>query len=130
MLQPPPAPQPAVIAPAPAAVAVQLLTIKAPKGVMFLARDHGRADAVAALVRAFAPSRTVVLYPASDALPGEAAGASAANIGARVSALHRLHQCDATAAPIVIMPVAATLERVAPADAFAAEPPHLTIGQP
>ncbi|MBM3927009.1 MAG: DEAD/DEAH box helicase [Sphingomonadales bacterium] len=97
---------------------------------MFVARDHGRADAVATLVRAFAPSRTVILYPASDALPGETAGASAANIGARVSALHRLHQCSATAAPIVIMPVAATLERVAPADAFAAEPPHLTISQP
>ncbi|KQN20658.1 DEAD/DEAH box helicase [Sphingomonas sp. Leaf33] len=116
--------------PAPAAVAIQLIAAKAPNGVVFVARDHGRAEAIAAIVRTLAPGRLVVLYPASDALPGEATGASAANIGARVSALHALQTRTAKAAPILIAPVAATLERIAPPDAFVAAPPLLRVGDP
>ncbi len=128
MLQPPPPPTPTIAPPTPAAVAIQVIAAKAPAGLVLIARDHGRADMVATIVRALAPERMVVHYPASDALPGEAAGASAANIGARVSALHALHIRGKTA-PILIIPVAATLERIAPPKAFAAEPPLLTIGQ-
>lgn len=127
MLQPPPTPAPTIAPPAPAATAIQLIAAKSPAGVIFVARDHGRADAIAAVLRAFAPDRTVVLYPASDTLPGEA-GASAENIGARVSALHALHGRGKTG-PILIVPVGATLDRIAAPDAFTAEPPHLTIGQ-
>ncbi|MFD1789799.1 helicase-related protein [Sphingomonas floccifaciens] len=129
MLQPPPSSASTTIVPPAAAVAIQLIEADAPKGIVFVARDHSRADAVAALVRAFAPDRLLVHYPASDALPGEAAGASAANIGLRVSALHALHIRDVAAGAILILPVAATLERVASAEAFDAEPPLLTIGQ-
>lgn len=129
MLQPPPAP-PATLAPAPAAaVAIQLVATKATKGVIFIARDHGRAEAIATLARALSPARLIVHYPGSDALPGEAAGASAANIGARVSALHALQVRTAKDAPILILPVAATLDRIAPPDAFEAEPPILALGQ-
>ena len=111
----------------PSAVAVQLVEANAPGGLIHVARDHAQADAVAALVRALASDRLVVSYPASDALPGTGAGASAANIGQRVSALRAVNERGDRPA-IVILPVAATIERVAPADAYRLAPPRITRG--
>jgi len=121
------APHTADAAPAPAAIAAALVEADAPAGLIYIARDHAGADAVTALVRAFAPDRLVVHYPASDALPGVGNDASAANIGARVSALHTL-QAREVADAILILPVSATLDRVADAESYCIAPPRITVG--
>ena len=58
--------------------------------VVYLADDDQQAHALAGALRAMLPDRLVIFVPSSDALPGDVAPASPANVGARVAALHAL----------------------------------------
>ncbi|WP_267387406.1 helicase-related protein [Sphingomonas sp. GC_Shp_3] len=99
--------------------------------VLFAAADDARADAVFHALAAMTPP-TVVLFPASDALPGEEAAASPANVGQRVAALRRLRlaQAEADRAPIACVTTGEALARAyATPEAFAASPPHVAVGE-
>ena len=74
----------------PAPLAARLSEALATRDLLFIAADEGRASAAAAILQAFAPQARVAYLPASDALPGEDAPASPANIGARTAALRAL----------------------------------------
>lgn len=114
---------------APAAVAVRLIEAENDSGILYVAISHARASAVAALARAFAPTRLILHYPATDALPGPGGRPSPANAGERVAALTALRGRAKGDRPILILPVAATLDRVAPPDIFSTAPPHVSPGQ-
>ncbi|MCE7798718.1 DEAD/DEAH box helicase [Sphingobium sufflavum] len=58
--------------------------------VAFLCDDDQQAESLAAALAAMAPDNAVIFLPSSDALPGDRAPASPANIGRRVAALRRL----------------------------------------
>lgn len=63
--------------------------------LLYLADDDRQAEALARAVRALAPEKTIIFIPSSDALPGEEAPASPANIGQRVAALRALRKAVA-----------------------------------
>ena len=112
------------------AVAALLAEALADGDVLFAAADDARADAVFHALAAMTPA-TVVLFPASDALPGEEAAASPANVGQRVAALRRvrLAQAEPDRAPIACVTTGEALARAyATPDAFAASPPHVAVG--
>ncbi|MET0364753.1 MAG: DEAD/DEAH box helicase, partial [Sphingobium sp.] len=58
--------------------------------VGFLCDDDQQAESLVAALAAMAPDKAVIFIPSSDALPGDRAPASPANIGRRVAALRRL----------------------------------------
>ncbi|UZK70482.1 helicase-related protein [Sphingomonas sp. S1-29] len=96
-------------------------------------RDEHRAQAIARLAAAFSPEAVVIHVPASDALPGDAAPPSAANVGLRVAALRRLRQATTAKdkAPILLVVSAeASAVRYAEPAAFNAAPPVLSVGDP
>ena len=99
--------------------------------IMFAAADEQRAEAIAAALAAFAPERTVVHVPSSDALPGDAAPPSPANVGRRVASLRRLRTALAVAdrAPAALVTTAeATAIRYAVPAAFDTAPPRFAVG--
>lgn len=103
------------------------------EGMLFVGDDDQQAEAVAAALRALRPDATVVHLPASDALPGDVAPASPANVGARVSALRTLHlaQGGEGSSPLFcLMSGEAAARLYAPSDAFGAAPPSLRVGDP
>jgi len=98
--------------------------------VLFAAGDDARAGAVSRALEAMTPA-TVVFCPASDALPGEEAAASPANVGQRVAALRklRLTQAEHDRPKLACITTGEALARAYPApEAFAAEPPHVAVG--
>lgn len=109
----------------PAEIAAHLVAA-APDGAFVMMRDPARAEAVARLLRAFDPAAVVAQMPASDALPG--ADASAANVGARVGALHMLHDVTDRRA-YLIASAEATVAPVAPPAAYAPTPPRFSVGE-
>ncbi len=95
--------------------------------VLYIASNEPRAEALAAALAIAAPDALVVQMPSSDALPGDSAPASAANIGRRVAALRALRgRGDARAALIVTAEAAAQLYP-RPA-AFEMAPPEIKLG--
>ena len=97
--------------------------------VLFVAADEQRAAAMALLAAAFAPDRVVAHVPASDALPGDAAPASPANVGQRVAALRRVRAALADGSAVVLVTTAeATAARYPPPAAFDTAPPGLAVG--
>jgi transcription-repair coupling factor (superfamily II helicase) len=58
--------------------------------IMFAAADEARAIAISRALAALSPAAEVVFCPGSDALPGDEAPASPANVGQRVAALRRV----------------------------------------
>lgn len=126
MLQPP-APA-ALIDDAPGLLAARL-ALDADKGGLILLDSEERAAALAPLLRAFAPDACVVHYPANDALRGAGGAASAANIGARISALRQLATRGDRHAFLIAGPEA-TLERLLPPSAYAPAPPRIAPGDP
>nr|WP_239017897.1 helicase-related protein [Sphingomonas aracearum] len=99
---------------------------------MFAASGEPRAMAVAGALAAMAPGAEVVFCPGSDALPGDEAPASPANIGLRVAALRRLRLAQAAKErrPIAFVVTGEALGRLYPAPAaFDAAPPRVAAGE-
>ena len=73
--------------------------------VLYLCDDDTEAESLAAIVSALLPDAAVVHLPASDALPGDDAPPSPANVGHRVTALRRLRQlsCDGGHGDLVVV---------------------------
>ena len=130
------APAPDMAELTPGAVAAQLADALDKGDVMFAAAGEARAIAVARALAAMAPGAEVVFCPGSDALPGDEAPASPANVGLRVAALRRLRLAQdhaRTAAkpgrPIACIVTGEALARRYPApDAFDAAPPRIEAG--
>ncbi|TKD50118.1 helicase-related protein [Sphingomonas baiyangensis] len=98
--------------------------------VLAILRDEIDAAEVAALVAAMVPEAIVLLCPGSDALPGDAAPASPANIGQRVAALHRLSclRAEGDARRIALISTGEAAARAyPPPDAYRAVPPSIAV---
>lgn len=114
-------------------LAVPLADALANEDVMFVASDKQRAEPVAAALRSAAPEAIVIHCPSSDAIPGDSAPATPANVGRRFAALRRLRQAtenaDRSRIALVTTAEAAACAFPPPA-AFDAAPPALTVGDP
>lgn len=99
--------------------------------VLYLADDEQMAEATADALRALAPDNPVIFLPSSDALPGDTAPASPANVGHRVaalSALRRLGQEPERLPLATIMSGEAAARRYADPASFEVAPPSLNVG--
>ena len=117
-----------VAATAPIAVAIAEATSRG--SLIYVAADDQRATEIAAIVTALAPDALVVHLPSSDALPGDDAPASPANVGRRVAALRRLRAGseDKTSPILLVTTAEATAVRYPPPAMFDAAPPRLAVG--
>ncbi len=101
--------------------------------IILAATDETRAMAVTRILTAIAPDATILFCPGSDALPGDDAPASPANVGQRVSALHALRAASAAKkrGRIALVTSGEALARALPSPAtFDAEPPCVAQGEP
>ncbi len=116
-----------------AAMLVEALQQSDSKRVFFAAGDEPRARNIAAMLQGMCGDSALVLFvPSSDALPGDDAPASPANVGQRVSSLGRLHHSLAakTVPPIVLVTTGEALGRqYAAPGAYAAKPPAVAAEQ-
>ena len=98
--------------------------------LVYISSDDRRATEIAAIVAALSPDALVVHLPSSDALPGDDAPASPANVGLRLAALRRLRAgVEARHAPILLVTTAeATAVRYPAPAMFDAVPPRLAPG--
>lgn len=97
--------------------------------VTFIASDEQRAEAVALALSCGTTGKQVVHCPSSDALPGDTAPASPANVGRRVAALRRLRRHAGEGAGVALVTTAEAAACAYPApDAFDAAPPALRVG--
>jgi transcription-repair coupling factor (superfamily II helicase) len=99
--------------------------------LLYLADDEQAAEAAAAALYALAPENPVIFVPSSDALPGDTAPASPANIGRRVaalSALRRIGPDPQRSALAAIMSGEAAARRYADPASFDVAPPSLHVG--
>ncbi len=116
----------------PAIVAADIVATNAARCILVV-EDDQRADLIARLAGAFAPDTMVVHLVASDALPGDDAPASAANIGQRVAALRRLRIAATAPSPapiLLVLSAEASAVRYAAPSAFDEAPPLLKVGEP
>ncbi|TVV70232.1 TRCF domain-containing protein [Sphingomonas solaris] len=114
-----------------AEIAAALAGALADGDVLYAAVDDTVAAAVARSLAAAVPGATVVTCPGSDALPGDDAPASPANVGQRVSALRRLRLALARKdrGPVAFVTTGEALGRAYPPPvAFEATPPCATKG--
>lgn len=99
--------------------------------VLYLADDEQAAEATADALRALAPDHPVIFLPSSDALPGDTAPASPANVGHRVAALSALRRTvqNPERLPLAtIMSGEAAARRYADPTSFDVAPPSLDVG--
>ncbi|KQT35435.1 DEAD/DEAH box helicase [Sphingomonas sp. Leaf412] len=111
--------------------AAALAPLLADGDVIVAAADEARAAALGRALAAAVPGAQVVICPGSDALPGDAAPSSPANVGQRVSALRTLRRLAARAdrATVALVTTGEALARAYPPPAdFDAEPPTVAIG--
>jgi len=120
--------KPSAVAPLAAAIVERL----SDGNLVYVAADDQRATEIATIAAALAPDALVVHVPSSDALPGDDAPASPANVGRRVAALRRLRAgSEGKAAPILVVTTAeATAVRYPPPPMFDVAPPRLQVGDP
>ncbi|WP_342249986.1 hypothetical protein [Sphingomonas sp. OTU376] len=98
--------------------------------IVFVASNEQRAEAVWRALAAAAPDATVLHSPSSDALPGGAAPASPANIGRRVTALHRARLATTSGKRVALVTTAEGAARLFPPPAaFDVVPPVLAPGE-
>ena len=120
-------------APVPApVVAAMIATAEAARAIV-VAEDDRRAETIARLIAAFAPEATVVHLPASDALPGDEAPPTAANVGQRVEALRRLRLATTVEAAdrvVLVLSAEASAVRYPAPSAFDEAPPGIRVGDP
>ncbi len=96
--------------------------------IVYVAADEPRAEAFGLALATAAPESLVVRCPSSDALPGDSAPATAANVGRRVAALQALYtRGERRTALITAAEAAARL--YAPSDNYADVPPDFAVGQ-
>jgi len=96
--------------------------------LLFVARDDARAAGIAAVLAGLMPDTCVVHLPSSDAMPGEDAPASPANVGKRTGALRQLRATDGHR--VLVTSAEATVARYAAPDAFDGKPPAFATGDP
>lgn len=111
-----------------AAGAAEILALS---DIVLAVADETRAHAVARMLEAMTPDATILFCPGSDALPGDHAPASPANVGQRVSALHRLRVALEAKARgrIALVTSGESLARALPAPGtFATAPPNVATG--
>ncbi|NJC33222.1 transcription-repair coupling factor (superfamily II helicase) [Sphingomonas jejuensis] len=114
----------------PVAVAAAQLVDSSTSRIL-LAADEQRAGAIAAIAAAMAPNAVVIHLAASDALPGDSAPPSPANVGQRVAAMRRLRMAatDKGAATVLLVTSAeAGALRVPAPEAFDRAPPCIRTG--
>ena len=112
-------------------IAAALAEILADRDLVFAAADDAVAITVAQALASFAPTATVLYCPGSDALPGDDAPASPANVGQRVSALRRVRLAldEPKRARIALITTGEALARAYPPPAaFDAAPPRADVG--
>ncbi|WP_380781964.1 TRCF domain-containing protein [Sphingomonas sp. R86520] len=100
--------------------------------LVYVAADDQRATEIAAIATALAPNATVVHVPSSDALPGDDAPASPANVGRRVEALRRLREAiqNTSGSILMVTTAEATAVRYPSPEMFDMAPPRLAVGDP
>ncbi len=101
--------------------------------IILAVTDETRAMGVTRMLEAMVPDATILFCPGSDALPGDDAPASPANVGQRVSALHRAQTALAMKdrGRIALITSGEALARaLPPPETFAAEPPCVAIDDP
>ncbi|MET0241265.1 MAG: DEAD/DEAH box helicase [Sphingobium sp.] len=99
--------------------------------VAFVCDDDQQAESLAAALAAMVPQHPVIFLPSSDALPGDRAPASPANIGRRIAALRQLRMLQAgqNRPPLAcIFSGEAAARRYPPPAAFDLAPPCLQDG--
>ena len=112
-------------------VATRLAEALERSDVLFVAADEARAEAVAEALRCAVPDARVVHSPSTDALPGEAALASPANVGRRVAALRaaRIASLPGERARLAFITTAeGAASPCPPLAAFDEAPPALAVG--
>ena len=112
--------------------AAALATALADGHLIAIVRDEVAAGDLALALAAMCPDAIVLTCPGSDALPGDAAPPSPANIGQRVATLHRLQRLLAAhdPSPIALVSTGEAAARSYPAPtAYAAEPPAVAVGE-
>ncbi|TGX55723.1 DEAD/DEAH box helicase [Sphingomonas gei] len=112
------------------AVAAQLADRLILGDLLFAATDEVRALAVSRTLAAMVPTAEVVFCPGSDALPGDEAPASPANVGQRVAALRRIRlaQAQPDRPRIACITTGEALGRTyAAPEAFEAALPHVAV---
>ncbi len=110
------------------ALAASLLD-RAAEGALILhvARDARRLHELAAVLRAFAPTTAVAVFPEWDCLPFDHASPSRATMGARAAVLRRL--ADAEGRPAIVLTTGpALVQRVPPPEAWAGACLRLSVG--
>jgi transcription-repair coupling factor (superfamily II helicase) len=116
-------------APAIGVVAAKLAMALQAEDVLFVASDEQRAEAIANALHRAAPDELVLHCPSSDALPGDTAPASPANVGRRVAALRRARQTAGGDRHVALVTTAEAAACAYPApSAFDAAPPALSVG--
>ncbi len=120
----------ALLAAPPAAIAAAIADRLAQGDLVYVALDDQRATDIAAIATALVPDAAVVQLPSSDALPGDDAPASPANVGLRVAALRRVRAATlGDTGPVLLVTTAeATAVRYPEPAMFDAAPPRLTVG--
>jgi transcription-repair coupling factor (superfamily II helicase) len=111
--------------------AAALAPLLATGDVIVAAVDEARAAALGRALAVAVPGAQIVICPGSDALPGDSAPSSPANVGQRVSALRILRRLGdaATRPPCALITTGEALARAYPPPAdFDAEPPSVALG--
>ncbi|NTS63557.1 DEAD/DEAH box helicase [Sphingomonas sp. HHU CXW] len=111
-----------------AAAAAELL---GKRDVLIAAVDEARGIAIAHALAAAAPDACILFCPGSDALPGDDAPASPANVGQRVSALRQMRMLTAAKkrARVACVTTGEALARAYPPPVeFEATPPVVEVG--
>lgn len=112
-------------------IAAKVAQVLEAENVLYLADDDQHAQALAATLRAMLPDKTIIFVPSSDALPGDVAPASPANVGMRVAALHALRMAERAGDGVKLACVAsgeAAARLYPPPEAFDVALPCITLG--
>jgi transcription-repair coupling factor (superfamily II helicase) len=109
-------------------IAARLLTALEEGDLVFLAADEVRAAEVARAIRAAAPETDVLFCPGSDALPGDSAPPSPANVGQRTAALRKLAARDGRRVALISTGEAAA-RLYPPRGRYGAAPPLVGVGE-
>ncbi|UAJ09744.1 DEAD/DEAH box helicase [Glacieibacterium megasporae] len=110
-------------------VATRLAEVLAKGNVIYVATDEQRAAAVANALAQAAPEALILHVPSSDALPGDDAPASPANIGRRVAALYKARAAHSEQRVALIASAEAATRLYPPVAAFDAALPVLRVGE-
>ncbi|GJE08898.1 MULTISPECIES: DEAD/DEAH box helicase [Methylobacterium] len=116
------------------ALAVTLLDLAAPddrapgRPIVHVARDGGRLDALAAVLRVLAPAAEVAVFPEWDCLPFDHASPSRAVMGQRAAVLRRLSTDEPP--DFVLTTGPALAQRVPPPEAWTDAEVSLHVGDP